>query len=196
MLHLTCLTEGARCVRHPFGCAGARVRAQGTAGAAHRPPGRASAHHLQVLQPWANGSCLLLPLWLLVPAHVLACFAPLPRAVVQCTPTTSVPLIPSADVDMAVLARRACSGRVLDDSQTLSSAGVADGHTLHLVEQDPSQHRTQQAQQQSGAGPGQTFDPAQLLGTLLGGGASGGMPGVEMQASWWLELWGMLQIAQ
>lgn len=71
---------------------------------------------------------------------------------------------------------------MLEDSQTLSAAGIADGHTLHLVEQDPSQQRAQQGNQQAGAAPGQAFDPAQLLGAMLGGGG-GGMPSVEMQAS-------------
>ncbi len=68
-----------------------------------------------------------------------------------------------------------CSGRVLEDSQSLSAAGVQDGHTLHLVEQDPA---VQQQQQQPAGGPGGDMGADALLRALMGGAATPG--GVEV----------------
>lgn len=70
-------------------------------------------------------------------------------------------------------------GRVLEDSQTLSAAGVHDGHTLHLVEQDPAQQRQQQQQQAAAAGDGAQADPMAAFQALFGGAA---VPGVDVQA--------------
>jgi hypothetical protein len=74
---------------------------------------------------------------------------------------------------------------VLHDGQALSAAGVQDGHTLHMVEQDPVAQQAQQTgpppytpawEQHPGhpmpAGTA-TFDAAALMQSMLGGGGGG-----------------------
>lgn len=73
------------------------------------------------------------------------------------------------------------SGRVLEDSQSLASAGIADGHTLHLVEQDPAHQAAAAAAGGAAAPPGWGGGQPDMLSALLG---AGGAPGsIEVRSS-------------
>lgn len=62
-----------------------------------------------------------------------------------------------------------CSGRVLEDGQTLASVGIADGHSLHLVEQDPA-HQPAAAAGGGAAAPGWGGGQPDMLSALMGAG--------------------------
>ncbi len=65
---------------------------------------------------------------------------------------------------------------MLENGQTLASAGIAEGHTLHLVEQDPSQQAAAAAAAGGGAIPGWGAGQPDMLSALLGAGGQFGQP--------------------